>query len=116
MLLWDKTSTFCVSNYEARNVYVLSEVKYKTAKHENDENCTMSHECKLNVQMPKTPKVFVENFWLLKYSMFTRFHLNSERYWLNSVWAVQVLRKVAHIAKNDAVRNPASQFFNCLKS
>jgi len=41
--------------------FVLSEIKLKTAKHENAEYRTMSHECKFNVQMIIiAPKISVE--------------------------------------------------------
>ena len=46
----------------AQILSVLFEIKKKSAKHENVENRTMSPIYKLNDQMLKTPKVFVENF------------------------------------------------------
>ena len=72
-----------MSKYEACSIkhYVLFDIKYKTAKHENAENRTMSHECKLNVQMLITQKVFVEKKMILKYVIFTIFliwHSKSE--------------------------------------
>ena len=63
-------------------IFVLSEIKIikKTAKH---ENCTMSHECKPNVQMLITSKVFFRKALIFKFVMFTIFyiwHSKSERY------------------------------------
>ena len=48
----------------ASTLSVLFEIKYKTAKHENAEKRTMSHECKFNVQMLINPNVFVEKNYL----------------------------------------------------
>ena len=63
----DETSTFCVSKYEACSIKTFCSIcdQIKNLKHENAENRTKSHECKLNVQMLLTRKVFHDFFLFL---------------------------------------------------
>ena len=55
----------------APKLFVLSEIKYKTAKHENPEIRTISHNCKLYGQMLMNSKKIVKKFYFLKYAIFT---------------------------------------------